>query len=87
MDVARFAASFLAAVLSLHETVRALRGAWLHPAPDRWLLAAGWLVLAAASGLWAGYVVYAADRRSGRVRRRVALYERWMAAQRGGRWP
>lgn len=87
MGAAQFAASFVAAVLSLHEGLRALRAVWGDPSPERWLAAVGWGVLLLASGAWAGYVVYAADRKSGRVRRRVALYERWMAMQRGGRWP
>lgn len=85
MEAARFAASFVAAVLSLQEGLRALRAAWGEPSLERWLAAVGWGVLLLASGVWAGYVVYTADRRSGRVRRRVALYEWWLT-QRGGRW-
>ncbi len=85
MRALRFLAGFAVAVASLHETWQALRAAWLDPRLERWVTAAAWVALVVASAGWAGLVVYAADRRAGRVRRRVGVYERALA--RGGRWP
>ncbi|MDR7414831.1 MAG: hypothetical protein QN166_09330 [Armatimonadota bacterium] len=87
MEAVRFWMAFGLAVAGLHGTWQAARLAWVQPQPERWLVAAGWLAVLVVSAAWAGYLLYAADRRAGRVRRRVAVYERWLAFQRGGRWP
>ncbi|MER3455607.1 MAG: hypothetical protein C4304_01655 [candidate division GAL15 bacterium] len=87
MEVVRFAASFGVAVLSLHGAWQAFGLAWADPRAERWLVLGVYLAALLASGAWAGYLVYAADRRAGRVRRRVGLYERWLATPRGGRGP
>ncbi len=86
MEALRFFLAFAVAVVSLHAALGAFRLAWGEPTAERWAAAGTWLALLVASWVAAGYVVYAADRRSGRVRRRVAVYERW-AARRGGKWP
>lgn len=83
----RFWAAFGLAVAGLHGTWGAVRVAWADREPTSWLAAAAWAALLVASGAWAGYLLYAADRKAGRVRRRVAVYERWLAVARGGRWP
>ena len=86
MEALRFFVTFAVAVGSLHAALGAFRLAWGEPTAERWVAAGAWLALLVASWVGAGYVVYAADRRSGRVRRRVVVYERW-AARRAGRWP
>lgn len=83
----RFWVAFALAVAGLHGAWGAVRLAWAEGQLASWLAAGAWAALLVASAAWAGALLYAADRRAGRVRRRVAVYERWLVLARGGRWP
>ncbi|MCS7236525.1 MAG: hypothetical protein RMM30_11210 [Armatimonadota bacterium] len=85
--VVRFWLAFALAVVGFHGAWQGARLAWADPEPARWAVVAAWLAVLAGAVAWAGYLLYAADRQAGRVRRPVRAYDRWLAAQRGGRRP
>ncbi|MCS7172217.1 MAG: hypothetical protein N0A24_02205 [Armatimonadetes bacterium] len=81
-----FLLAFVAAVLALPEAWSGWRVAIRQTDPGSWIRAVGWSALVVGAFLGAGLVMYAADRRAGRVRRRIGLYERILsrgAGQRG----
>lgn len=69
-----FFVAFGVAVLSLPEAWSAWRQAVRSGGALLWAL--GWTVVLGCALFTSGLLVYAADRRAGRVRRRIALYER-----------
>ncbi|MDR5708341.1 MAG: hypothetical protein QN172_00180 [Armatimonadota bacterium] len=71
-----FLLAFAAAVLALPEAWSGWRMAIHQADPGAWARAVGWSALVVGALLGAGLVMYAADRRAGRVRRRIGLYER-----------
>ncbi|MDR7569768.1 MAG: hypothetical protein QN193_04110, partial [Armatimonadota bacterium] len=74
-----FFLAFAAAVLALPEAWSAWRAAVQTGNPGTWARAVGWSALLVAAFLGAGLVMYAADRRAGRIRRRIGVYERILA--------
>lgn len=79
MTAARFVLAFAAAALAMRGVWTALREALRGPELETWLWAAAWAVLLVGSFLYAGFVLYAAERGARRLRRRVGLYERFLA--------
>jgi len=79
VTAARFVVAFAVAVLALRGVWAALREAVHGAGPEAWLWAAAWAALLAGSFLYAGFVLYGAERNARRLRRRVGLYERFLA--------
>jgi|GEM_PF-493853 hypothetical protein len=74
-----FLLAFVGAVLALPEAWSGWRAVVQTGSPGAWVRAVGWSALLLAAFLGAGLVMYAADRRAGRLRRRIGVYERILA--------
>lgn len=79
MTAARFLLAFAVAVLGLRGVWSALRQAAGGAGPEGWLWLSVWAAVVVGSFLYAGFLIYAAERSARRLRRRVALYERLLA--------
>jgi len=73
-----FLLAFFAAVVALRESYAAWSAAIRRGAPQDWAMAIGLLVVLVTAFLCAGFLVYESDRRAGRLRRRLGLYERFL---------
>jgi hypothetical protein len=73
-----FVAAFFGAVVALRESYAAWSSAFQRGAAEDWALAIGLAILMALAFLYAGFLVYEADRRAGKLRRKLRLYERFL---------
>lgn len=73
-----FIVAFFAAVVALRESYAAWSGALQRGAAQDWAMAIGLSIVLIAAFLYAGFLVYEADRRAGKLRRRLGLYERFL---------
>ncbi len=76
---ARFLIAFVVAVVALRELWAVLREVVRGPGTGAWPWAMVWGLVLLASFLYAGFVVYTAERKTRRLRRRLALYEWFLA--------
>ncbi len=81
MRLLTIAAAFVAALVSLQAGWAALRAAWAVPTAGALGRVLVYAAVFAAAFLYLGFWVYAADRAAGRVRRRIGLYERFLAGR------
>jgi hypothetical protein len=73
-----FVVSFAVAVVALRQIFRAYGEALAAQTPAAWLAALGWTALLLGAFVYAGFLIYAADRAAGKLRRRLGLYERFL---------
>ncbi|MDQ7819395.1 MAG: hypothetical protein QN173_05755 [Armatimonadota bacterium] len=81
MRLLSIAVAFVAALAALSAGWAAVQAAWAAPTPGALARVAGYALVFAAAFLYLGFWVYAADRAAGRVRRRIGLYERFLAGR------
>jgi hypothetical protein len=73
-----FLGAFVVAMIALRQVFRTYGEALGAPGAGAWLAAAGWTALLVAAFLYAGFLLYAADRAAGKLQRRIGLYERFL---------
>lgn len=71
--------SFVVAMWAIGRGWAALRAAWAAPTPGGVAATVLYAAVLAGAFLYLGFWVYAADRAAGKVRRRIALYERLLS--------
>ncbi|MGH2399161.1 MAG: hypothetical protein ACRDF6_04895 [bacterium] len=76
MRVLSIVAAFVVAMWAVGAGWASVRAVWAEPSTDSVLRTAFYVVVFLAAFLYLGFWVYAADRMSGKVHRRIALYER-----------
>ncbi|MBI4280156.1 MAG: hypothetical protein HY660_17020 [Armatimonadetes bacterium] len=76
-----FFGMFAVAIWALAELWALAGPVWEQRSGGPWPAALGYAALLVGSFLYLGFLLYEADRAAGRVKRPIALYDRWIAAK------